>query len=338
MKQSIFISIALIVNICTSFGQVHPLITTYSDDTIRFGEKISISIQPTKQVSLNNGKIIYDLSEIKNLAYEQDTARLEKFLDVNLSSREPFDKYIKDNKIEVPVSDLLHLQSQPWEITLDARIYSLGAGVMPSPFLLSESGDTLYRDAGTLLMILPPPKINKDSTAIINDIKPIIAIQTTWRDYLMWIYGVLALLGIGLLWYILSKRKKEPKKEIIPIEKKIKEPAHIIALRALDRLQEEARWKRGEIKEYQSQLTDIIRRYIEDRYNITALEMTTSEVLAAIKKDASMKGQEKVLRDILTVADLVKFAKAEPNNDIHQQFLDMARAFVNQTKTVSNVE
>ncbi|MEZ5049976.1 MAG: hypothetical protein R2766_10040 [Saprospiraceae bacterium] len=93
-------------------------------------------------------------------------------------------------------------------------------------------------------------------------------------------------------------------------------------------------WQRGEIKEYQSELTHVIRQYLEDRYDVNALEMTTNEILKSLSKKDFEAIYNEDLREILTVADLVKFAKATPEENIHQKFMDKSVDFVNNTKIV----
>jgi hypothetical protein len=157
-----------------------------------------------------------------------------------------------------------------------------------------------------------------------------------FSDYLPYAYSLLSLFLIGLLIYYFSRLKKEKEEEIIaePIR-----PAHEIALEQLDLLEKEELWQNNQIKKYQSRLTHIIREYLENRYNIHALEMTTDEILNQLaKKEFEMKWKDGLKRT-LQIADLVKFAKAKPPLEINQQFLEDARAFITNTKeTVLEIE
>ena len=101
---------------------------------------------------------------------------------------------------------------------------------------------------------------------------------------------------------------------------------------ALGKLKEEKLWQQGQVKEYQSRLTYIIREYLENRYEVPALESTTEEIQRSLKQvdfDSSWKDK---LSNILQVADLVKFAKAKPPVDFHDQVWKEAEDFVLATK------
>ena len=88
------------------------------------------------------------------------------------------------------------------------------------------------------------------------------------------------------------------------------------------------------IKEYQTELTDIMRIYLSDRYDINAMEMTTNEIANDIKDANLSESLKNKLIDILTIADLVKFAKGVPDEEMHSKFLKDAVQFVNETKKV----
>jgi len=160
-------------------------------------------------------------------------------------------------------------------------------------------------------------------------IKDIIREKANWRDYLPFIGSLLALgLIAGLLYYF---RKKKAEAETPPAPE-VKLPAHEIALTALDQLKSEQLWQQGDIKTYQSKLTYTIREYLENRYEIPALESTTEEIQRNLKKVDFDNSWKDKLRNILQVADLVKFAKAKPPEDFHDQVWQEAKDFVVATK------
>ena len=109
-------------------------------------------------------------------------------------------------------------------------------------------------------------------------------------------------------------------------------PAHETAMQKLSQLQQAELWQQGNIKEYQSQLTYIIREYLENRYEINALENTTAQIRKDLKKINLEENLQNDLQNILQVADLVKFAKAKPGASVHEEFMDKAKRFVLQTK------
>ena len=111
-------------------------------------------------------------------------------------------------------------------------------------------------------------------------------------------------------------------------------PAHEIAEEKLDDLKTQQLWQQGLIKEYQSKLTFIIREYLENRYDMKALESTTQEILKDLMSRDFDPGLNNDLREILTMADLVKFAKARPGENIHESFMLKAYELINRTKSV----
>jgi len=146
---------------------------------------------------------------------------------------------------------------------------------------------------------------------------------------------LLGLLLIGLIaygiYYYLQKRKKEeapPPPEIII-------PPHELALSKFKALKDKGLWQRGEVKEYQSELTYIVREYIENRYDVQALESTSDEIIRDLKKNTDISEAHRTqLREMFTMADLVKFAKAEPPEDVNQKLMTYAEDFVDKTKKI----
>lgn len=176
-----------------------------------------------------------------------------------------------------------------------------------------------------------------DTTAKIYDIIEPYRAPVTLGEILPWV--LLAGLAAALIWlaivYIRKLRKpKDIKEEVINPD-----PAHVIAFRELERLKEEQLWQRGEIKSYYSSLTEILRKYLENRYEVYSLELTTSETLDALfRKGFKKDNSYNQLRSVLTVADLVKFAKYKPGPEEHEAHFQHAWEFVDTTKVVETTE
>jgi len=151
----------------------------------------------------------------------------------------------------------------------------------------------------------------------------------TWKDFVPYAAGVLALglaVFIGILLY--RKFKKKP----VMAENKIPSlPAHEIALKSLAQLEEKKLWQQGQIKSYYTELTDILRIYLDHRWQMNAMEMTSDEILqypVVYKLDDSVKNR---LRYIFTIGDLVKFAKMITVPHENEQCMMNAYEFVNAT-------
>jgi len=182
-------------------------------------------------------------------------------------------------------------------------------------------------------------KINKGETDSIdfnqlqlNDIKTVRKAPFVWTDYLwiLWIVlGITLLLAlIGVVIYLVLKKKKKGYFFSPPVVL----PAHVRAIRELDKLKVEKIWQQGREKEFYSKLTDILRSYIYEREGINAMEMTSGEILNEIRKVSDVDSVFDNLKQILSTADLVKFAKYKPYSDENDLSMVNAYFFVNQTR------
>ena len=110
------------------------------------------------------------------------------------------------------------------------------------------------------------------------------------------------------------------------------QPPHVVAIKALEALHHQKLWQNGKFKQYYSGITDILRTYIAGRYGIGAMEMTSDEIIAAMRGVELPQKSAMDLADILRDADLVKFAKAEPDAEQNENDYLKAYYFVEETK------
>jgi len=164
------------------------------------------------------------------------------------------------------------------------------------------------------------------------DIKQHMNPPFVWSDYLLWPLLLLLLVALAAGgWRFWRKHRKSSTED----EEKIrlsKLPPHEAALQELDKLKSERPWKEGRINNFLTRLTEIIRTYMERRYHINALEMTTADILELFQKDKESQSVYQNLKQILQLADLVKFAKYQPLENENELSLMNAYLFVNQTK------
>ena len=154
------------------------------------------------------------------------------------------------------------------------------------------------------------------------------------KDYA--IYGTIALIIIGLLvwllvWYL--RNKWQGRVQIVKPAPKL--PPHVLAIKALEELKNRKLWQDGKHKLYYSSLTEILRVYIDGRWNIGALEMTTDEIISALRDVELPYDSRSALIAILRTADMVKFAKATPDAEENEQSFIDAYYFVENTKSVT---
>jgi hypothetical protein len=138
---------------------------------------------------------------------------------------------------------------------------------------------------------------------------------------------LLAIIGY-LIYYFFFRKKpvEEPKEEPVVI------PPHELALQKLDEVEKEALWKSGKEKEYHSKISEILREYIESRFNVNALEQTTSEIIRNLRYTNIHQKDKDNLYKVLFLADMVKYAKEKPLPDENIQSLELARQFILNTK------
>lgn len=185
-----------------------------------------------------------------------------------------------------------------------------------------------YVESQALLLVALPVKI--DVQKGIRDIKPPLEAKFTFREAIPYIIAFLIIAAITafIIYYLKKKRKKEP---IFKIPSKPKLPPHEIALAALEDLRNQKLWQNNKIKEFHSQLTEIIRAYIESRFEIPALEMVSDDIIDSFKRLDLDEKTKSELKEMLTLADLVKFAKESPLPSEHDSSFNKAIDFVKTT-------
>lgn len=200
-----------------------------------------------------------------------------------------------------------------------------------------QQGDTLIHQVETSPLLIVVHGIAVDTTKDIRDIKPPISLGISFSELFPYLLGIIILVGIIFISYYFLKKKKI-KDIFIPEEPP--RPEHEVALEALKALEAERLWQRGKVKEYHSQLTDILRTYIERRFNLRAMEMTTDEILESNVINGLLSTIKEYLKEILIRADLVKFAKFLPLPQENEASMELANKFVLETcrKQVQQVE
>jgi hypothetical protein len=188
-----------------------------------------------------------------------------------------------------------------------------------------------------LLLTVQNPK-GVENMAAPAPMKEIVREDMTFEDALPWLLGFLAIIIIGVaLLVMIIKWKSKPAP---PVVRKVIQPPHIIAERLLKELKVKQLWEKGQIKEYYSELSHILRGYLEDAYKIPALESTTDELMSILNSDkmTAFQGLNKSgfllekIQDLLQTADLAKFAKVIPPDTVHDKFWSDAFEIVDKTK------
>jgi hypothetical protein len=176
-----------------------------------------------------------------------------------------------------------------------------------------------------------------DTTARIYDIIEPYRAPVTLGEILPW--ALLSLVAAGIIAAIIVFVRKQRRKKEGVEEVRIPDPAHEIAFRELERLKAEQLWQKGNFKQYYTRLADILRQYLENRYGVYSLELTTSETLRELLRSGFKKDDRyNRLKTVLTAADLVKFAKYVPLPDENENHFTESWAFVDSTKSIPVTE
>ena len=205
--------------------------------------------------------------------------------------------------------------------------------IAPLPFV--DGDDTVWSES-LMLNVVQPFEIDSTDMAI-TDIKGIYKAPIWWWGVLRWLLLVLAIMGLVVGGYYLvtylQSRRRGVEGEVIPTEPQ--RPAEEVALEKLDLIREQKIWQTGQVKEYHTQLTDVVREYIDRRFGVNSTEQTSDETLCAMR--ALLNGKKELyeqLRKMLSLADLVKFAKWTTTPDENEMSLRSAYAFVKETTPV----
>lgn len=212
-------------------------------------------------------------------------------------------------------------------------ITSFDTGILmvpPFSFYNDELRDSLHLIAQSDPFMITVNTVAVDTTKAIRDIKGPLHAPVTFKELLPWIFGGLAAVALiwFLIWLFFYRKRNKP---IISLQRRPEIPAFQVALEEFERLRQAKLWQAGRVKEYHSLLTEILRNYLETSYGFLALEMTSDEIISKLSQQEISIDNLNDVRELLNTADLVKFAKANPLPDVHDQSLRQAIQFVNDT-------
>lgn len=153
----------------------------------------------------------------------------------------------------------------------------------------------------------------------------------SWSEWIIEVWCMIGILLMIVALFWLHKRLKE-NKPIISVRRFIKRvPAHQRAIQAIEKLKEEHIEMSGDQKTYYTRLTDTLRQYMQERFGFSAMEMTSSEIIAMLQEKADNKTAEE-LHELFITADLVKFAKHTALLGENDANLLSALTFIDKTK------
>lgn len=223
--------------------------------------------------------------------------------------------------------------------------FDSGLYVIPSAILIS-GGDTVLTNTPALkvepteldtALLVYDDKGNAIDLKI-HDFTDVATVENKVIDYVPdWVVSwgwwiLLSIVLIGVAVFIYFKWLRHGRIPLMPAKKPI--PPYELAMSELSRLREMQLWQKGSEKEYYTRLTDILRQYIHGRFGINAREMTTSQLMNALRHSEEPVEGMNLMDEILRQADFVKFAKARPLADDNEQAYTQATRFVEITRPV----
>lgn len=233
--------------------------------------------------------------------------------------------------LDVPKADSTVIENNRLLIKQDLLVTSFDSSLyLLPPFKVIDGTDTVYSNQVALKVSTVP--VNTDKPEEFYDIKEVWKPPFVLADYYPWIFGILLVLFLICVVAYVIKRLRN-RESIIPFKKpEPKLPPHEQAIKELDEIKQQKLWQQGRNKEYYTLITETLRRYIIERFGINAMEMTSGEILDFIRKQHEADSVYENLKQIMQLADFVKFAKMNPLPDENDLSLMNAYLFVNQTK------
>ena len=235
-------------------------------------------------------------------------------------------------------SDTLQLNNELIQVTNSYIVTSFDSALIFMPgFEITDGVDTYITNPLSLKVVDMPIDTTQQA---ITDIKAIYNAPIDWMYiftiilYLLLAILCITLITIGIMKYLASRKQltnEEPQPIIDPRK------AHEIAYDELLALKEKQLWQSQQFKLYYTELTEILRRYIYNRYTIEAMEQTTDAIITEFRKKKELKEKKeeiKLLSDVLRLADLVKFAKYQPLPDECTRSFSQVETFIDSTKEI----
>ena len=232
--------------------------------------------------------------------------------------------------------DTVQLENEKLQISNSYIVTAFDSALIYIPGFELKAGEETYLTNPISIKIVDMP-VDTTQQAI-NDIKNVYQPPIDWMFYLTIVGSILlALLLLALVIYLVdkylkSRKNKDTEPEPEPIDPR---KAHEIAYEELEVLRQKQLWQSQQFKAYYTELTEILRRYISNRYAIDAMEQTSDDIISEFRRNKELKEKKeeiKLLSDVLQVADLVKFAKWQPLPDECERSFHQVTQFIDNTK------
>lgn len=241
-------------------------------------------------------------------------------------------EYIPFHGIDVVASDSSAVRTDErtlYNFDFTVQAFDPGTVTIPPFSVVPSPGADTVRSGALALKVAP---VDVDSLETIHPMASIVSANTRWYDYipgwLLWIIVIGVVIAGGVFAYIMLRKRKEEAEEM----KAAPVPPYELAISRLEQLRKSNLVETGQEKQYYTQLVDILRQYLEGRFGINAMEMTSTQIVRALRSNPETRMTADEVRAVLSVADFVKFAKVRPLPDDNVKAFRRAVNFVDITK------
>lgn len=310
MKTLLYISILILTTLRLTAQDVH-VSATIDTNVILIGEQTEIELTINYRRDEGDVKIefplLYDtISELVEIVSKSK-------IDTLMPDKE--DPYLSQQTQRISIS------------SFDSGYYVI------KPFVFIVNSDSISTEA----LLIEVQNMAVDTAKAIFDVKPPLEEPFSIIDWVKenWQWITAILVGILALVLLIVYLVKRPQKEKVIIETPTI-PAYVIALEKLEKIKADKLWQTGKVKKYHSKISETIREYIENRYQVNALEQTTDEIMMGLRFHSINADLLSKLNQILTLADLVKFAKENPLPNENDMSIINALEFVANTQIISS--
>lgn len=306
------------------------------------GSPIASAAPLTIKASMDSTHLLMGNMTVLNLEVVQDKASKVLLPQLSASAYPSGIVGVCGDSVELRtsiISDTIELGSGRLQVNHKVPLQAFDSGYYKLPEFYAVCGKDTAFSKSLGLKVMPVPNLSAN-----DSIAPYSGVEEpegkSWLDsvpdviyYYWWIALVLAAL-IALAWWV---RKRIAQKVPVVPKRKVKPLSpYQQAMKSLRSLRERKLWEKGMEKEYFTELTDILRIYLQGRFGISAMEMTTAQILAILNNDSEIKDKRDKVRQVLDMADFVKFAKVRPLPADNVSAFDNVVAFVEQTRPVEN--
>ena len=212
------------------------------------------------------------------------------------------------------------------------QAFDPGTVTLP-PFRYVIGDDTIDSETVTLKVL----EVDLDTLTDINPMESVVSVPSRWYDIIpdwwLWVFIGIAAAAIITCAVLLFRRKKGfiSKPEAVT-------PPYDLAVMRLNDLQAKKLTQSGRDKEYYTELTEILRQYLDGRFGINAMEMSSTQIVDTLRHNKETRPGSDLMKQILEIADFVKFAKVRPLPDDNIKAFNSAVKFVEDSKPLPPAE